>query len=35
LLGRNVSDVIEFLKNPMNEDILKDMNQKIEKLWNM
>jgi hypothetical protein len=35
LLGRNVSDVIEFLKNPMNEDILKDMNEKIEKLWNM
>jgi hypothetical protein len=35
LLGRNVSDVIEYLKNPMNEDILKDMNQKIEKLWNM
>jgi hypothetical protein len=35
LLGRNVSDVIEFLKNPMNEDILKDLNGKIEKLWTM
>jgi len=35
LMGRNVSDVIEFLKNPMNEDILKDLNGKIEKLWNM
>jgi hypothetical protein len=34
LLGRNVSDVVEFLRNPMNEDILKDLNNKIEKLWN-
>jgi hypothetical protein len=35
LLGRNVSDVIEFLKNPLNEDILKDLNTQVEKLWNM
>jgi hypothetical protein len=35
LLGRNVSDVIEFLKNPLNEDILKDLNAQVEKLWNM
>jgi len=34
MLGRNTSDVIEFLKNPLNEDILKDLNTKIEKLWN-
>lgn len=34
LLGRNVSDVVEFLRNPMNEDILRDLNNKIEKLWN-
>jgi hypothetical protein len=25
LLGRNVSDVLEHLKNPLNEDILKDL----------
>jgi hypothetical protein len=35
LLGRNVSDVIEFLKSPLNEDILKDLNTQVEKLWNM
>jgi hypothetical protein len=34
LLGRNVSDVIEYLKNPLNEDILKDLNQTCEKYWN-
>lgn len=35
LLGRNVSDVIEFLKSPLNEDILKDLNAQVEKLWNL
>ena len=34
LLGRNVSDVIEYLKNPLNEDILKDLNTACEKFWN-
>jgi hypothetical protein len=34
LLGRNVSDVIEYLKNPLNEDILKDLNNSCEKFWN-
>jgi hypothetical protein len=34
LLGRNVSDVVEFLKNPLNEDILKDLNITCEKYWN-
>lgn len=34
MMGRNTSDVIEFLKNPLNEDVLKDLNSKIEKLWN-
>lgn len=34
LLGRNVSDVVEFLKNPLNEDILKDLNAACEKYWN-
>ena len=35
ILGRNVSDVVEYLKNPMNEDIYKALNEEIEKLWNM
>jgi hypothetical protein len=34
LLGRNVSDVVEFLKNPLNEDLLKDLNLACEKYWN-
>jgi hypothetical protein len=34
LLGRNVSDVVEHLKNPLNEDILKDLNAAVEKYWN-
>ena len=34
LLGRNVSDVIEHLKNPLHEDILKDLNMSCEKYWN-
>ena len=34
LLGRNVSDVVEYLKNPLNEDIYKAINDKIEKNWN-
>lgn len=35
LLGRNVSDVVEYLKNPLNEDIYKTLNEKVEKMWNM
>jgi hypothetical protein len=34
LLGRNVSDVLEHLRNPLNEDILKDLNAACEKYWN-
>ena len=34
LLGRNVSDVVEFLKNPLNEDILDDLMKKCENYWN-
>jgi hypothetical protein len=34
LLGRNVSDVIEHLKNPLNEDVLKDLIISCEKYWN-
>ena len=34
LLGRNVSDIVEYFKNPLNEDILKDVTAAVEKLWN-
>jgi hypothetical protein len=34
LLGRNPSDVVEYLKNPLNEEILKDLLKKTEKYWN-
>jgi len=34
LLGRNVADIVEYLKNPLNEDILKDLNTAVEKYWN-
>jgi hypothetical protein len=34
LLGRNVSDVVEHLKNPLHEDILNELNSSVEKIWN-
>jgi hypothetical protein len=34
LLGRNVADVLEHLKNPLNEDILKELILSCEKYWN-
>jgi hypothetical protein len=34
MLGRNVSDVIEYLKSPLNEDVLADLNKACEKFWN-
>ena len=33
LMGRNVSDVVEFLKNPLNEDILDDLTKSCENYW--
>lgn len=35
LLGRNVSDVIEHLKNPLHEDVLNDLTEACEKYWNI
>jgi hypothetical protein len=35
MLGRNVSDCIEYLKNPLNDSILLDLTKKIEKYWGM
>jgi hypothetical protein len=34
VLGRNVSDVVVFLKNPLNEDVLKDLLGEVEQYWN-
>lgn len=34
LLGRNVADVVEFLKNPLNEDLLVKILAEVESLWN-
>lgn len=35
MLGRNVSDCIEYLKNPLNDAILADLTKKVEKYWNV
>ena len=35
LMGRNASDVIEYLKNPLNEEILDDITKNVEKYWNL
>ena len=33
MLGRNVSDCIEYLKNPLNDSVLADLTKKVEKYW--
>ena len=33
MLGRNVSDTVEFLKNPLNEDVLDDLTKECENYW--
>ena len=34
LMGRNPSECVEFLKNPLNEQTLVDITKKVEKYWN-
>jgi hypothetical protein len=34
MLGRTATDVFEYLKNPLNEEILLDLTKKVEKFWN-
>jgi len=34
MLGRNVSDVVTYLKSPLNEDMLVKLMGEIEKFWN-
>ena len=34
MLGRTLADVVEYLRNPMNEDVLKDLMERVEQFWN-
>jgi hypothetical protein len=34
MLGRTQADVSEYLRNPLNEEILIDLTKKVEKYWN-
>jgi hypothetical protein len=34
ILGRNASDVVEYLKNPLNEQILVELLDVVEEYWN-
>jgi hypothetical protein len=34
LLGRTQVDVVEYLKNPLNEEILVNLTKKVEQYWN-
>ena len=34
MMGRNLVDVLEYLRNPLNEEILVDLTKKVEKHWN-
>jgi len=34
LMGKNVSDVIEYLKNPLNDAILDSITKEVERYWN-
>lgn len=34
MMGRTQADCVEFLKNPLNEDVLKSLTVRIEKYWN-
>jgi hypothetical protein len=34
MLGRNQAEILEYLKNPLNEEILVQLSKKVEKYWN-
>jgi hypothetical protein len=34
LMGRNQADAVEYLNNPLNEEVLVDLLKKVEKYWN-
>lgn len=35
MMGRNSTDAVEFLKNPLNEQVLTDVQNQVEKYWNL
>ena len=35
LMGKNPTDCVEFLKNPLHEEILKLLQTEVEKYWNL
>jgi len=35
ILGKNPTEIAEFLKNPLHEDILKQLSSEVEKQWNL
>jgi hypothetical protein len=34
MLGKNPSEISEYLKNPLHEDILMSLTKGVEKYWN-
>jgi hypothetical protein len=34
MMGRTPTDVAEFLRNPLNEEILIELTKSVEKYWN-
>jgi hypothetical protein len=34
MLGKSQADVIEYLKNPLNEEALTGITARLEKYWN-
>jgi len=35
LMGKNPSECVEFLRNPLHEDILRSIQAEVEKYWNL
>lgn len=33
MVGKNVSDIVAFLQNPLNEDALEDITKRVERYW--
>jgi hypothetical protein len=34
MLGKTPSEIVEYLKNPLNEEILMDVIRNVESHWN-
>jgi Tfp pilus assembly protein PilP len=35
MLGKNPTEIVMYLKNPLNEDVLQDLVKNVEQYWNM